>query len=178
MIEFKRKPIIKNWIIAGLAIYSLGTTVIVASCNQTIDTQTSQISYLHNQNMQLAQELNKLKHDGEVIVPADQPATSEPQKRLVSIGMFEVAAYCHCTICCGREGQLTASGTWPEAGRTIGVDPELLPYGTEVIINGHTYIAEDTGGAMQGRHIDIFMDSHDEALQFGRQEIEVFVYDD
>ena len=178
MIELKRKPIIKNWVIAGLAIYSLGTTVIVASCNQTIETQTSQISYLHNQNMQLAQELDQLKHAGEIIVPADQPAFAEPQKRLVSLGMFEVTAYCHCSICCGREGQPTASGTWPEAGRTIGVDPELLPYGTEVIINGHTYIAEDTGGAMQGNHIDIFMDSHEEAMQFGRQEQEVFVYAD
>lgn len=177
MIEFKRKPIIKNWIIAGLAIYSLGTTVIVASCNQTIDAQTSQINFMHDENMQLAQELDKLKHDGEVIVPADQPAFAEPQKQLVSLGMFEVTAYCHCAICCGREGQLTASGTYPVAGRTIGVDPELLPYGTEVIIDGHTYIAEDTGGAMQGRHIDIFMDSHEEALQFGRQLLEVFNYE-
>lgn len=176
MIELKRKPIIKNWVIAGLVIYSLGTTVIVASHNQTIEAQTSQISYLHNQNMQLAQELDKLKHDGEVIVPADQPAFGEPQKRLVSLGMFEVTAYCHCAICCGREGQLTASGTYPVAGRTIGVDPEILPYGTEVVVGGHTYIAEDTGSAMQGNHIDIFMDSHEEALQFGRQEIEVFVY--
>lgn len=176
MIELKRKPIIKNWVIAGLVIYSLGTTVMVASHNQTIDAQTSQINFMHDENMQLARELDKLKHDGEIIVPADQPAFAEPQKWLVSLGMFEVTAYCHCAICCGREGQPTASGTWPEAGRTIGVDPELLPYGAEVIINGHTYIAEDTGGAMQGRHIDIFMDSHAAALQFGRQEIEVFVY--
>lgn len=177
MIEFKRKPIGKNWIIFGLTIYSLGTTVMVASCNQTIETQTSQISYLHNQNMQLAQELDQLKHNGEIIVPVDKPAFAEPQKQLVSLGMFDVTAYCHCSICCGREGQLTASGTYPTAGRTIGVDPEILPYGTEVVINEHTYIAEDTGGAMQGKHIDIFMDSHEEALQFGRQLLEVFNYE-
>lgn len=176
MIKFKRKPILKNWVIAGLVIYSLGTTVIVASRNQTIDAQTSQINFMHDENMQLAQELDELKHADEIIIPSDEPATTEPQKRLVSLGMYEVTAYCHCAICCGREGQLTASGTYPIAGRTIGVDPELLPYGTEVVINGHAYIAEDTGGAMQGRHIDIFMDSHDEALQFGRQEIEVFIY--
>ena len=90
------KPIIKNWIIAGLAIYSLVTTVMVASCNQTIDAQTSQIKFMHDENMQLAQELDKLKHNGEIIVPADKPAFAEPQKRLVSLGMFEVTAYCHC----------------------------------------------------------------------------------
>lgn len=176
MIELKRKPIIKNWVILALSMYSLGATAVVASRNQTIDAQTSQIKFMHDENMQLAHELDQLKHKDTIITPADQPAFAEPQKRLVSLGMFEVTAYCHCAICCGREGQLTASGTWPEAGRTIGVDPELLPYDTEVIINGHTYIAEDTGGAMQGRHIDIFMDSHAAALQFGRQEIEVFVY--
>lgn len=177
MVEFKRKPIIKNWVILALSMYSLGATAVVASHNHTIEQQTALIKYQYEENMKLANELDELKHTGEIIIPADEPATSEPQKRLVSLGIFEVTAYCHCAICCGSEGQLTASGTYPVAGRTIGVDPEILPYGTEVVIGSHTYIAEDTGGAMQGNHIDIFMDSHEEALQFGRQLLEVFNYE-
>lgn len=177
MIKFEQPINWKNVIIAGLAAYALAASCQVIACNYTIERQTSQIQFLHDENMQLANELDQLKHKDTIITSADQPAFSEPQKQLVSLGMFEVTAYCHCSICCGREGQLTASGTYPIAGRTIGVDPEILPYGTEVVINGHAYIAEDTGGAMQGRHIDIFMDSHEEALQFGRRFLEVFNYE-
>lgn len=47
------------------------------------------------------------------------------------------------------------------------------------MIGGHEYVAEDTGGAMinSPRVIDIFMNTHEEALQFGRQKIEVFIYE-
>lgn len=178
MIKFE-KPLInwKNVIIAGLVAYTLAASCQVIACNHTVEQQTERIRFLHDENMQLAHELDQLKHKDTIITPADLPAFSEPQKPLVSLGMFEVTAYCHCAICCGREGQLTASGTYPATGRTIGVDPDILPYGTEVVINGHKYVAEDTGGAMQGRHIDIFMNSHEEALQFGRQQIEVFAYE-
>ena len=64
----------------------------------------------------------------------------------------------------------TASGTVPTAGRTIAVN--WLPFGTTVIINGQTYTVEDRGG-MNG--IDIFMNSHDEAIQFGRQTLSVYI---
>ncbi len=56
-------------------------------------------------------------------------------------------------------GNQTASGTTPTAGRTIAVDPDVIPIGTRVIINGHEYIAEDTGPAVTGHVIDIFVDS-------------------
>lgn len=177
MIKFKTPLNWKNIVIAGLIVYALAASCQVIACNHMIEQQTAQIQFMHNENTQLAHELDQLKHKDTIITPADQPAFAEPQKQLASLGMFEITAYCHCEICCGIEGQLTASGTYPVAERTIGVDPELLPYGTEIIIDGHTYIAEDTGGAMQGKCIDIFMDSHVEALQFGRQWIEVFVYE-
>lgn len=112
-------------------------------------------------------------------------SVSEPE--LISLGEFTVTAYCPCVICCGewskehpsRVGtdyvQMTASGTIPQEGRTIGVDPNVIPYGTIVVIFGHEYIAEDSGAALNGNTIDIYFDSHDEALDFGRQTTEVFV---
>ena len=106
----------------------------------------------------------------------------------VSLGYYTLLAYCPCVICCGiwsaehpsRIGtdfvQLTASGTIPTAGRTIAVNPLIIPYGTQVKIDGHVYIAEDTGTVpRRSRVIDIFHDCHDEAIQFGRQRAEVFV---
>ena len=93
-----------------------------------------------------------------------------------------ITAYCPCEKCCGvyatnrqkdKNGNaivLTASGKQAEAGRTVAVDPRYIPYGTEIIIDGQTYIAEDCGGAIKGENkIDIYFESHSEALSFGKQ---------
>ena len=95
----------------------------------------------------------------------------------VSLGTFKLTAYCNCSKCCGQwAGGETASGVMPVAGRTIAVDPSVIPLGTRVVINGHTYVAEDTGGAIKGNKIDIFFSSHSEAMNFGVQYAEVFIY--
>ena len=61
------------------------------------------------------------------------------------------------------------------AGQTIAVDPSVIPYGSTVIIDGHEYIAQDCGGAIKGNRIDIYFDSHSEALDFGVREYEIFL---
>lgn len=53
---------------------------------------------------------------------------------------------------------------------TIATDPDVIPLGTEVEIDGHIYIAQDVGGAVSGNRIDLYFDSHDDALQWGVQE--------
>ena len=92
--------------------------------------------------------------------------------------LFSLTAYCSCAKCCGsyspevtgRESH-TATGTVPMQGRTIAVDPKVIPYGSVVHIEGMgDYIAEDCGGGVKGNHIDVYFDSHEEALQFGRQK--------
>lgn len=85
---------------------------------------------------------------------------------------FLVTAYCPCIKCCGKTDGITATGTVATAGRTIAVDPTVIPYGSEVILNGVTYIAEDCGGAIKGNKIDMFFDTHQEALEWGVQYIE------
>ena len=80
-----------------------------------------------------------------------------------------ITAYCPCTKCCGKTNGITASGTKAKQGRTVAVDPRYIPYGTEIIIDGQTYIAEDCGGAIKGDRIDIYFESHSEAVSFGKQ---------
>lgn len=87
----------------------------------------------------------------------------------------EATAYCACFKCCGKEDGITATGTKATAGRTIAVDPSVIPYGAEVVINGHTYIAEDCGSAVKGNAVDIFHETHEAARQFGRQKLTVLV---
>lgn len=87
----------------------------------------------------------------------------------------EATAYCACFKCCGKDDGITATGTKATAGRTIAVDPSVIPYGAEVVINGHTYIAEDCGGAVKGNAVDIYHETHEAARQFGRQTLTAYV---
>lgn len=68
---------------------------------------------------------------------------------------------------CGNGDGLTATGTHVTAGRTVAVDPSVIPYGSRVVINGHEYIAEDCGGAIKGDRIDVAVGTHKEALEKG-----------
>lgn len=86
------------------------------------------------------------------------------------IGHFKITHYCNQNYphgCNDGDATNTASGTKPTPGRTIAVDPKKIPYGTEVVIGDHIYIAEDAGGAIKGNRIDICVASHSEALQKG-----------
>lgn len=82
------------------------------------------------------------------------------------IGKFKITHY--------AEHNTTATGATPRVGRTIAVDPNVIPYGSRVIINGHTYIAEDCGGAIKGNKIDIFVSSESEAYQKGVYHTNVY----
>lgn len=94
-----------------------------------------------------------------------------------SLGTFKVTAYCSCEKCCGEWSDgYTATMTTPTEKRTIAVDESVIPLGTKVIIDGHTYIAEDTGVTIKGKKIDIYFDSHERAMAFGVQYKDVYVY--
>lgn len=93
----------------------------------------------------------------------------------VYLGNYRLTAYCPCEKCCGVNTGMTASGTRATAGRTIGVNPEDIPYGTIVIIGDKKYVAEDTGGAIGHKHIDIFFNTHEEALAFGVHHEDVYI---
>ena len=92
---------------------------------------------------------------------------------LVDLGTFTLTAYDPCLQCCGKTDGITASGTKGMAGRTIAVDPKVIPYGSLVLIGGYVFVAEDTGQAIKGNHIDMFMDTHEIAKQFGVREAQV-----
>lgn len=89
---------------------------------------------------------------------------------------YTITAYCACMKCCGKTDGITATGTQAKQGRTIAVDPKKIPYGTEVVIEGvGVRVAEDCGGAIKGNKIDLYFDSHEKALEFGRQTKQVII---
>ena len=124
-----------------------------------------------NQIMDLRQEIDEVK---ESIDNADKVAVKTHTPPAMALGEYIITHYCPCEKCCGKTDAITATGTVATADRTIAVDPSVIPYGTEVIIDGKTYVAEDCGGAIKGNRIDIFCDSHQEAINRGRIEREVY----
>ena len=99
------------------------------------------------------------------------------QEEYNSLGVFKTTAYCPCFECSEGYGNMTAIGTQAKENRTIAVDPNVIEYGTTLLINGNEYIAEDCGGAVKGNHIDIYFDDHEEATTYGVQYVEVVKID-
>lgn len=91
-----------------------------------------------------------------------------------SSGRYKVTAYCSCAKCCGKTNGITASGVKATANHTIAA-PNTFAFGTQLLINGKTYTVEDRGGAIQGNRIDIYMNSHSEALAWGVRYLDVEV---
>lgn len=102
-----------------------------------------------------------------VVLPRDEPQGPQETRTCV----FTVTAYCPCEKCCGEYANgYTATGAKATQGVTIAADPDVLPMGTEIELDGHTYTVQDTGGAISGNRLDLYFDSHEDALQWGVQE--------
>ena len=92
------------------------------------------------------------------------------------LGKFKITAYCPCSKCCGQWADgVTSTGVTATEGRTIAVDPKVIPYGSKVMIAGHEYISEDCGGAIKENRIDIYFESHSKALEYGVQTHDVYI---
>ncbi len=88
--------------------------------------------------------------------------------------IYKITAYCPCAKCCGKANGITAMGTRATAGRTVAASSKFS-FGTKLVINGHTYTVEDRGGAIGQNKIDIFVNSHAEALAWGVKYLPVNV---
>lgn len=131
-----------------------------------------------------------------VIVPmtlknVEQDIIEEEQnnevKEDVFLGNFKLTAYCSCYKCCeeyaldrpidsnGNEIVYGSIGEMLVEGYSIAVDPNVIPYGTEVIIDGITYKAQDCGGAINGNEIDVYFADHKKAQEFAVQYKDVYL---
>lgn len=85
------------------------------------------------------------------------------------LGVYKITHYCACKKCCGPNAQgITASGKRVEENKTIAVDPKVIALGSQVYIEGYGYMeAQDTGSAIKGNIIDVYVADHQEALNLG-----------
>lgn len=123
--------------------------------------------------------IDQFNDEIEISQPYEDPQESEKIDAALDWHYIEdvtLTAYCSCAECCGKDDGITATGTQAQQGVTIAVDPDVIPLGAWVEIDGHQYHAEDVGGCVNGNHIDVYFDSHDEAVEFGRQVANVQWY--
>lgn len=106
-----------------------------------------------------------------------QPELVERDMPYKKLGRFELTWYCPCEKCVGKKKEVrTYTGTKPKAGRTLAVDPNIVPLGSILYVQGYGYfIAEDIGSAIKGNHVDIYVDSHREALQNGKKIANIYL---
>ena len=117
--------------------------------------------------------------DEEKAARAAQAAAYEAIGAYQYIGECTITHYC-CEAyehICGDGDGLTATGI-PVAPGMVAVDPDVIPLGSTVIIDGQAYLAADTGEAVRGNHVDIAVESHQEALDLGTRTAEVWVVED
>ena len=104
---------------------------------------------------------------------AEDTKVERPQS--VTTSLYTITAYCHCAKCCGKSDGITASGEKAVEGITVAMD-KSIPFGTKIYIDGiGERIVQDRGGAIKGNRIDLYFDSHQEALNFGRQTKQVTI---
>ncbi len=151
------------------------TVLILASDKVNVNTETTEttvettIETTFETTIETTVETTTLTTTETTTEATSETTTEATTEGAVQLGVFEITGYCPCEKCCGKGARgITATGTKATAGRTIAVNPNVIPYGTKVRINGQEFIAEDTGG-VKGNVIDMYFDTHDEALSWGRK---------
>lgn len=104
------------------------------------------------------------------IIFTGSTSTKAEDNEVQYLGKYKLTAYCGCKKCSGKWGTRTASGKKAKQGRTIAVDRRKIKLGTKVKIKGKTYVAEDVGGGVKGKHIDVFFSSHKQTMKFGKKK--------
>ena len=173
-----------SWQRAALGLLALSVGVNTALC-AAITRQERQIEDLETRYHAVrAIEADAVAAYGELAarVDADREARQAQAEAYEAIGAYEYIGECTVTYycceayehVCGDGDGLTATGL-PVTPGVVAVDPEVIPLGSTVIIDGQAYLAADTGGAVGGNHVDICVATHQEAEDLGVTTAEVWV---
>jgi 3D (Asp-Asp-Asp) domain-containing protein len=124
---------------------------------------TTSLEYVNNELEEANTTINDLKSE---------------EYKLVYLGNYSITHYCteKYKHICGTGNGVTSTGTAVTAGRTVAVDPSVIPYGTKLYVEGYGWrVAEDCGGAVNGRHIDMAVDTHANADAMGSRNSGVWI---
>ena len=176
-----------SWQRAALGLLALSVGVNTALC-AAITRQERQIEDLETRYHAVrAIEADAVAAYGELAarVDADREARQAQAEAYEAIGAYEYIGECTVTYyccepyahICGDGDGLTATGL-PVTPGVVAVDPEVIPLGSTVIIDGQAYLAADTGGAVRGSHVDIAVATHQEAEDLGTTTAKVWIIEE
>jgi 3D (Asp-Asp-Asp) domain-containing protein len=94
-------------------------------------------------------------------------------KHLIVLTVVVTAYSANCPI--QGTGDRTSTGRKASTTQGVAVDPKMIPLGSNVKIGNKWYIADDVGGDIKGRHIDLRLPSRGECLKFGRRTMKIYV---
>ncbi|MDR1797615.1 MAG: 3D domain-containing protein [Clostridiales Family XIII bacterium] len=138
---------------------------------------------IQRQELQSIERTKKPAYGGQEVAlgsisPDLMTLTSDTGETLSYAGSFRITHYCACSICCGKSTGITASGAHVSE-QTVAADWNVFPVGTVLYIkHGDSLsrkVVEDRGGGVNGQHIDVYVPSHEQALQMGSYTAEIYV---
>lgn len=141
--------------------------VTVTANDNTIADNTKEATEIQNKTNNTSAETTSSKVKTSSVKASSVRKASKKKTTKKYLGTFKAYAY--------NGSGTTASGTKTKANRTVAVDPSVIPLGSKLIINGKTYVAEDTGGFIKGKKIDIYMPSYDDCIQWGVRNVKVYL---
>lgn len=157
--------------------------------NDEIQTKTENVEQTNKETEEVNNNANQVAKETKTVRYRDL-AEDNPPEEYERIVEASATAYCLCKKCCGKSEEhpyygYTCSGIKITKGsgiKVIAVDPKVIPLNTKVYVEGlngawdygHA-IAADTGSAIKELKIDLYMDTHEEALQWGRRKVNVYV---
>lgn len=168
----------KKIMLKSIKIHAFSTTLLTVLCILLLVWNVVQgIQYhctLDRINERFEQVIDEQTDKYLELVKAEEPMKTNYPKR--SVGNFQLSFYTPHELGRPVEKLHTATGTRPKEGRTIAVDPKVIPLGSTVYIEGFGYyIAEDTGGAIKGNRIDVFMMDYNKAIKMGKPRANVTI---
>ncbi len=109
-----------------------------------------------------------------ILISLFQPASASP----FTMVKMEVTAYCRCESCCGNYSPgITASGYTIRPGDKLVAAPRTFQFETKIFVPGYGLASvRDRGGAIQGNRLDVYFSTHEEALEWGRQILQVTIW--
>lgn len=177
------------WLYGAIAVLSVVIILLVCTilCYSSVLSKT-QKAYVSMQQQYIIQvdelntEIAKEKANSQIIKTQLNEATNTNIKSVDTyeyLGEYRITYYCPCSKCCGHSTGITATGAHAQEGITVAVDPSVIPYGTLLYIEGVGYrIAQDCGGGINGKSIDVYVESHEKALQLGCSNNKVYIVEE
>ena len=139
-------------------------------CNETIKEQKEQMALLkdyYNESVSQQEKYQELytsaQKDNEYLIKK-----VEELQKWRALGQFVITYYWPGE---DRYGKLTSTGAIAKEGKTIAVDPSVIPYGSTVLIDGKEYLAQDCGGDIKGNKIDVFVESP----KLQKYQVEIYI---